>query len=213
MTAEVKVVLGIGAAAVILAFGVFLMSSSNTQISSAKADPKLLIKDQSHKIASDSAKVTVVEFGDYQCPACAQAHPIVKKVLVDYQGKINFVFRNFPLPQHKNGSAAAEAAEAAGTQGKFWEMYNKLYETQNSWAELGDPTQIFVQYAKDLQLDSEKFEQDLIANKYADIINSDKADGIALGVNSTPTFFINGEKVASVLTYQEFKTKIDQLLK
>lgn len=213
MTTEVKAIVGIGGIVIILAFIVFLMSSSNSQIRPTVADPNLLVKTTSHKIAADSAKVIVVEFGDYQCPACGQAHPIVKKVLADYQGKINFVFRNFPLPQHKNGLVAAEAAEAAGAQGKFWEMYDKLYETQNSWAELENPTQIFVQYAKDLNLDSVKFEQDLATNKYADIISSDKADGNALGVNATPTFFINGEKFASVLSYQEFKNKIDPFLK
>lgn len=213
MTTEVKTIVGIGIIVVILAFGVFLMSSSNSQTRPTVADQNLLIKDTSHQTASASTKVTVVEFGDYQCPACAQAHPIVKKILNDYQGKINFVSRNFPLPQHKNGLVAAEAAEAAGNQDKFWEMHNKLYETQDSWAELDNPVETFVQYAKDLNLDSVKFKQDITANKYSDIISSDKADGVALGVNATPTFFINGEKVASVLTYQEFKNKIDPLLK
>ena len=175
-------------------------------------DEKLLVGEDSHKVTSDSAKVTIVEFGDYQCPACGAAHPIVKQILKDYGEQITFVFRNFPLPMHNNAKISAEAAEAAGAQGKFWEMHDKLYETQNNWAESSKPLDLFVNYAQELGLDVDKFKEDIDGNKYSDRINKDKSDGNTLGVNSTPTFFINGEKLVGAPNFNTLKSKIDSQL-
>lgn len=109
--------------------------SLSSDSSKPKADLKLLIRPNSNKISTPSAKVTLVEFSDLQCPACAQAHPVVKQILEENKGNINFVYRHFPLSQHKNARIAAEAAEAAGEQGKFFEMVSKLFENQNKWSE------------------------------------------------------------------------------
>src|SRR6478609_1380375 len=119
MNQEAKIITIIGVITlVLLVGGIFLLGKSSTT-SSTKADPAVLVKNDSHKISSDSAKLTVVEFGDYQCPACAMAQPTVKQLLSTYSGRVNFVFRHFPLPQHSNAIPAAMAAEAAGTQGKY----------------------------------------------------------------------------------------------
>lgn len=216
MTQEAKIIIGIGVVTLALIIGgVFLFNKPDQTSSSTQpqiTDEKLLVGENSHKIASDSAKVTIVEFGDYQCPACAAAHPIVEQILKDYQGRITFVFRNFPLPTHNNAKISAEAAEAAAAQGKFWEMYDKLYETQKNWAGTDKPLDLFVNYAQELGLDTNKFREDVDGNKYANRINKDQADGNTLGVNSTPTFFVNGEKLTGAPSYNALKNKIDSQL-
>lgn len=214
MTQEVKVLSGIGILTAALLIGaVFFLSNSNAptnQNSASPVDPKLLIREDSQKISTDSAKVTIVEFGDYQCPACAQAHPIVKQVLNDYPGKVNFVFRHFPLPQHQNAQVAAEAAEAAGEQGQYFQMHDLIYQNQKEWSENNNPVEIFVKYAKDLKLNVEQFNLAVTTNKYNQKIMADKNDGLALGINSTPTFYINGKKMDS-FSYLDFKKIIEQL--
>ncbi len=215
MTQEAKILLILGISTVALIAGaVFFLSKSNTNITTQSVKPvdqKILVRVNSHKLATDSAKVTLVEFGDYQCPACGQAYPVTKKVIDSYAGKINFVFRNFPLSQHQNSMIAAQAAEAAASQGKFWEMNNKLYETQDTWSNL-NPIDLFVSYAKELGLDTEKFKNDVLANKFSEVINQDLADGTLAGVNATPTFYINGVKLEGAQSYNDFKNIIDPLL-
>jgi protein-disulfide isomerase len=207
----------------ILVGGIFLVSkNSNSPASTPKpVNPALLIKADSHQTATASAEVkslpagrqvTIVEFGDYQCPACGAAYPATKEVLKNYGDKINFVFRNFPLPQHKNAQISAEAAEAANAQGKFWQMYDKLYETQKDWGESDKPLDKFLVYAKDLGLDVNKFKADVTGNKYKSLIDNDTADGTALNVNATPTFYINGGVLQGVPTYNDFKSILDQIL-
>lgn len=218
MTQETKILLILGVSTVVLLVGaVFFLSKNNTTTSSSiqslkVVDQKILVRENSHKTATDSTKVTIVEFGDYQCPACAQVYPITKKVVEDYVGTVNFVFRNFPLSQHQNASVAAQAAEAADAQGKFWEMYDKLYEAQNNWADNNNPIDLFVSYANDLGLDVEKFKKDVLANKFSDEINQDLADGALAGVNATPTFYINGIKFEGSQNYNDFKNIIDPIL-
>lgn len=224
MTSEAKTLLAIGLVTmVILVGGVFFLSkgispASTTNPSNVSADNNLLIKPNSHvlstsvKGASDSARVNVVEFGDYQCPACGAAYPVTKKVIADYRDKINFVFRNFPLPMHKNAQIAAEAAEAAGVQGKFWEMHDKLYESQSTWGDSDQPMDLFVTYAQQIGIDVNKFKDEVSANKYSTVISQDQSDGNSLGVNATPTFYINGQKFEGVPGYNDFKIRIESAL-
>ncbi len=136
---------------------------------------------------------------------------MIKQIQNEYKGRINFAFRHFPLPQHQNAIIAAQAAEAAGEQGKFFEMGDKLYARQADWETSSNPSPLFSQYAQDLQLDLEKFNKDLAEGKYSDRIQSDKADGASLGVNSTPTFYVSGMKVAGP-SYQSLKKLIDEQL-
>lgn len=198
MPKEIKIMLGI--ALLVLAGGVFLLfSSPSPEEASKPVDSNSLLREKSHMTGSLDAKVTVVEFGDYQCPACAAIESTVEQMIAKYSGNkdFNFVFRNFPLAQHRNAKIAAEAAESAGAQGKFWEMHNMLYKNQNAWAEASNPLEIFVAYAKELGLDADKLRQEVVASKYASVINADFNDGIALGVNSTPTFYVNGVVVGA----------------
>jgi protein-disulfide isomerase len=141
------------------------------------------------------SKVTLIEYADYQCPGCASEHPKLKAILEDYKDKIRFVFRNFPLTTiHANAKAAAGATEAAGLQGKYWEMHNKIYENQSAWSSLSDSerTSFFANYAKDLGLDVNKFNTDIASQAISDKINYDKSLGDKAGVKSTPSFYLNG---------------------
>lgn len=213
MAKEAKIIIGIVIASVVgLIIAAFTLGGKPQSTSSTPVDTSILIRDDSYQTATQSAKVTLVEFGDFQCPSCAAAYPIVKQVMDYYNGQINFVFRNFPLPQHVNAQKASEAAEAAGAQGKYWEMYDLLYQRQNDWAESKSAEDIFVQYAASLDLDQDKFRSDLDSNKFFDKVFRDKSDGNSLGVNSTPTFFINSRPVVGVLTLDQFKSEIDKEL-
>lgn len=216
MKQEAKLLLGFGIITIgILVGAVFLLggSSTPTPTSNIKADPKILVKSGSNKFGSESAKVTLVEFGDFQCPACALSYPIAKEIKTAYKDRIQFVFRNFPLPSHANALVAAQAAEAAGTQEKYWEMHDMLYENQSEWSSESNPLEIFVGYAKELELDVDKFKEEVQSSKYASKIQEDLLDGRSLGVNSTPTFYLNSEKIVGVVSYEDLKYKIDLLLK
>ena len=167
-----------------------------------------------HTKGAANAKVTLIEYGDFQCPACGYFHPIVEQVMARYGDRISFTFRNFPLEQlHKNAMAASQAAEAAGAQGKYWEMYDKLYDTQKAWSDLDDATETFAGYAKDLGLDVEKFKSELTSKKYESKVRADYQGGVTLGVNSTPSFYLNGTKIQSnPQSYGGFQALIDSAL-
>lgn len=147
-----------------------------------------------------ASKVILVEYGDLQCPACGSAHPNIRKITEQYKGQLAFVFRNFPLSTiHPNARAGAAAAEAAGLQGKYWDMNNYLYEHQSDWVDLTgtNTTTSLISYAKTLGLDTTKFTTDLAADTVNKKISFDQAIGNKLSVNSTPTFYLNGVQIGS----------------
>lgn len=140
--------------------------------------------------------ITLVEFSDFQCPACQSIQDPLKQILSKYDGKVQFVYRHFPLSSiHKNAQLASQAAESAHQQGKFWEMHDKLFATQASWQGLSDPREMFAGYAKELQLDEVKFLNDLDSQDTKDVINIDLLATARYRLSGTPTFFINGLKV------------------
>ena len=152
-----------------------------------------------HVFGKTGSKAVFVEYGDFQCPSCGSAYPQVKTATESYKDKVLFVFRNFPLTTiHPNARAAAAVAEAAGLQGKYWEMHNQLYESQSDWENLtGDQrTNIFVGYATSLGLDAAKFKTDLASSAVNSKISFDQALGNKAGVNATPTFYLNGKKLS-----------------
>jgi len=213
MTKEAKIIFSVALLAIVGM--IFLIGFSPKGTIPTNIDVSLLVRETSHMTGKIGAKVTIVEFGDYQCPACGALYPVLKQV-IDAYGKnpdFNFVFRNFPLSQHKNALVAAEAAEAAGAQGKFWEMEGLLYENQNEWSESDNVISIFTGYTEKLKLDKNKFKNDVENNKYDSLIQADKSDGNTLNVSWTPSIYINGELQQSTPTYEEFKSKIDSLIK
>lgn len=170
---------------------------------------KLLLRKNTHLIKGQNAKVTIVEFGDFQCPACGVAHTVTKKILSDYKGRINFAFRDFPLSVHKNGYLSALAAESAGGQGKFWEMHDILYENQEKWSDKNNALDIFADYSKQLGLNVNEFKKDVKDKKYDNIIKQDIDDANQLGIQATPTFYINGKEFPGALNYDDFKKAIE----
>lgn len=148
-----------------------------------------------------NSKVMFIEYGDFQCPGCGAAHPIVKEVTEKYKDHVAFVFRNFPLVSaHPNARVASAAAEAAGLQGKYWEMHDKIYETQDAWSSLTSDkrTDFFANYASELGLDGEKFKTDLADTKVNQKISYDQALGKKAKVDATPTFFLDGQKATDI---------------
>lgn len=172
-------------------------------------------KVTSHIKGSDKNKVILVEYGDYQCPACGSYYPIVKQVVDKYKDEIQFQFRNLPLSQiHPNAFASARAAEAAGLQGKFWEMHDMLYQQQNTWSDASDPKSYFEDYASQLGLDTAKFKTDFASSAVNDAINADIAAFKKTGVTmQTPSFFLNGKSIKTQPSLDSFAKQIDEALK
>ncbi|MET0980139.1 MAG: DsbA family protein [Candidatus Saccharimonadales bacterium] len=151
-----------------------------------------------HVYGNADSKVVLIEYGDFQCPGCGSMHPTIKTITEKYKDQVAFVFRNFPLTQiHPNALVAASAAEAAGLQGKYWEMHNVLFENQNAWksASVTDRIDIFAQYAQTLGLDVEKLKTDLGSENVAKKIKFDMGVGKMINVTGTPTFYLNGKVV------------------
>lgn len=219
MTKEAKILIGI--AVVVIIGGILLAIYANPKPvdPGAPVDAQSLIRDTSHMTKASTAKVNIVEFGDYQCPGCAAAHPILKQVVEKYKDNenVNLVFRNFPLDTiHPNAHISAEAAEAAAKQGKFWEMHDLLYEKQSEWSVQSEPLTMFADYAATLGLNVDEFKTSVTNRLFQEIINTDSEDGTKVGVTGTPTFFINGVLFApnagKIPTFEDFTKKIDEEL-
>lgn len=211
MSKEAKVLTGILLLVVAGMIGLFVMANGGSKSAdTTKADPSVLVRSDSNK--TGTGKVQVVEFGDYQCPACGVTAPVLKQLYDAYSDKITLVFRNFPLAQHKNSTSSAEAAEAAGVQGKYWEMHDKLYATQAEWSNLADPSDKFAEYATAMGLDGAKIKDAIKNQTYKTKIDKDTADGTTLQVNSTPTIYIDG-KVMTAHDYNTLRDAVEAALK
>lgn len=203
-----------------------LNSNTNTQVQNAPsvADPTgnqpsqptnqapaiqtFTITKDNHVRGDFNAPITLVEFSDFECPYCENHYPTLNKILSDYQGQVRLVYKHFPLSFHPNSEKAAEASECADEQGKFWGYHDKLFDNQPS----GLSTDKFKQWAKDLGLNSQQFDNCLDTGKYAQKVQADYQEGVTKGVNGTPATFVNGILVSGALPYEQFKSAIDQLL-
>ena len=155
-----------------------------------------------------NAPITLVEFSDFECPFCARHYPTMNKILSEYSGKVKWVYKHFPLGFHSNAQKAAEASECAAEQGKFWEYHDKLFENFSQ----GYSLEKFKQWAKDLGLNSGKFNDCLDSGKFAQKVQADYQEGIQEGVKGTPATFVNGRLVSGALPYEVFKQIIESLL-
>jgi len=202
----------VAAAIVILAIAglAFLVNSSSTSSQSVNV-AKVSDKDITNGVKN--AKVTLIEYADFQCPACATYAPTVNQLLAAYEGKILFVYRFFPLTGiHKNAIISAQAGYAAHKQGRFFEMAETLYDSQKDWENLPDPTSNFIDYAKQLKLDVNKFQADLNSQDTKNFIKDSERQAISEGMNSTPTFILNNVKIKNPNGYGAFKKLIDDEL-
>ena len=160
------------------------------------------------------SKIVLVEYSDFQCPACGAYHPVVKQLVEEFGNDVAFVYRHFPLRQiHPNADLSARAAEAAGAQGKFWEMHDLLFENQKEWSNQKNAVDSFVKYAESLGLSSEQFKSDIDSKEVKQKVNEDYNGGTSLKISGTPTFFLNGKKLQNPRNYEEFKSIIEQAIK
>jgi protein-disulfide isomerase len=225
MSTNARISIGIAAAFAVVA-GILLAvnangsnsgSTTSANSSGAAADTdrhERLVRPDSHKldVAADG-NATFVEFLDFECEACRAAFPAVEQLRKNYAGKVTFVVRYFPLPGHFNAERAARAVEAAAQQGKFEPMYQNMYETQAQWGEQQVPADDrFRGFAKDLGLDLAAWDKAYNDPATLERIKRDVADGEALGVTGTPTFFLNGEKLQPE-SAQDLTARIDAALK
>jgi len=196
-------------AGLVLVGSVFALASLASRNSAPKTYPvtQSLTGNEIEK-GDRNPKAVIVEYSDFQCPACRSYNAALKQLDAKELDKVRFVYRHFPLPGHQNARPAAQAAEAARAQGKFWEMHDLLFEKQNTWAESSDAKKLFIEYAKELKLNLEQFEKDYNSEATKKKINDDISSGFLFDVNSTPSFFINDVKMPTPKNFDEFKQNI-----
>jgi protein-disulfide isomerase len=166
-------------------------------------------------LGRDDARVKIEEFGDFQCPSCGILHPVLKKLEAEYGDRMSITFREFPMATlHSNALEAARAAEAAGLQGRFWQMHDRLYDYQAAWSDSDNVRAVFEQYAKDMGLDSARLIKDMDSEKVKDRLAADQRRGASLGVDGTPTVLINGRLVPdNAINESGLRSLIDAALK
>ncbi len=193
-------------------FGIWKYASAPTVTPSGNSALDITEKDWT-KGGSD-AKATLIEYTDFQCPACGAYYPIVNQLMEEFGDKLKVVIRHYPLIQiHKNALPAARAVEAAGRQGKFWEMYDLLFVNQAEWSAADDPMKsIFSSYAGRAGLDMERFRQDMTDPTLDDKINADRETGNILKITGTPSFFLNGERLENPSGLEKFKKALESAI-
>ncbi|MFA7685901.1 MAG: thioredoxin domain-containing protein [Candidatus Gracilibacteria bacterium] len=161
-----------------------------------------------------NSKIVMIEYSDFECPACAVYAKIIDEAMVEFGTHIVFAYRHYPLlSMHKNAMSAAYAAEAAGAQGKFWEMHDRLFTYQNSWIQQEAPEETYNKFAKDLGLDIEKFKTDYQSSAIHKNVELDLESAEKNKINSTPTIFINGQQIRNPGNYEGFRTIIRDAIK
>jgi protein-disulfide isomerase len=184
--------------------------------SSASINPPLelnKVNPLDHVEGNASSSVVIIEYGDFQCPACRSYYPIVKQMAQEFSSQAAFVFRHYPLTSiHLNAEFGARAAEAAARQGKFWEMHNLLYEKQDEWSTKADFMPLFDSYAELVGIDKAKFDADFNSKEVKDFVRAERNYGNSIGIQGTPTFYINGKKIENPTSAEAFRLLINQAL-
>jgi len=201
----------IGTIALIVGVAV-VFSQKATQ--SQTVDQAVLAGDQSNKTGPADAKVTIVEFSDFQCPACAAIYPLIKQVKAQYPSDVAIIYRHFPLSSiHPYAQISAQAAEVAAEAGKFWEMHDRLFEEQAVWSTLKSEDEVIAklaEYAQELGIDKKSFMERIVSDKVKTAVAEDATAATRIGVNATPTLYINGQKVTAP---QQLNQLVADLLK
>ena len=217
----------------IVGYGVSILVSSNAASNGLIAAPSInapeqaivdqptgpieVSADDDAVLGNPDALVTIIEFSDFQCPYCRRSYnellPPLKENYID-KGLVSFIYRDYPLDFHADAKKAAEATECAEEQGKFWEMHDAIFEGQNALGNgtVAIPYDNLKQYANDLGLDTDQFNQCLDSGKYEDEVTNDLRDGIKYNVSGTPTFFVNGQRIVGAQPYSVVSSVIDSLL-
>lgn len=171
----------------------------------------LQIKSNDWVVGNPEAKATLVEYLDFECEACGAYYPITTQLKEEYKDSLRFVVRYFPLPGHKNSRTAAHAVEAAGKQGKFWEMYTIVFSKQKEWGEgqVADQNQ-FEKYAVEAGVNIEQWKKDVVSPEVAKRVDDSYKEAVSLNLQGTPSFFLNGKKIANPQGYDAFKKLIEE---
>jgi protein-disulfide isomerase len=160
------------------------------------------------------SKVVIVEYSDFECPACRSYYAVMKQLMVEFGGQVAFVYRNFPLTEiHINAEFAARAAQAAGKQGKFWEMHDLLFEKQDEWDNAANPETFFESYAKLVGISVDQFRTDWASKEVINFVRAQRANAIKLGLQGTPSFFINGKQIQNPASVEDFRVIIKEAIK
>ncbi|MFJ7988685.1 DsbA family protein [Streptomyces sp. NPDC096351] len=203
-------------AALSVAFGSFLLFAprGSAPVAAEPASDARPVRDDSHRLtAPRRGELTVVEFLDFECEGCGAVHPTVERLRAEYGDRVTFVARYFPMPGHHNSTTAALAVEAAAGQGRFEAMYGKLFATQKEWGEAKESKAgLFRAYAAGLGLDMARYDAAVKAPATLERVRADQRDGLALGVRGTPTFFVDGVRIQTPGTYEDFKALIESRL-
>ena len=214
MNTETKVLAGVLLISTILVIGAVFLFGESDQTNKTSTDQQVLNIDYSkgQKIGSDSAKVKLVEFSDLQCPACKAVEPYIKQVREKYKNDFQFIYRHFPLMQHIHSKKAANFAEYAAIEGKFWEIHDKLFETQEEWSKLSNPTDYFANLGSQFGLDKDKIKEAVSKGLYDNKINEDTKEANSLKVDATPTLYLNGKKL-NMQNFSDIETAVSEELK
>ncbi len=212
LTSDVKFVIAILVATVlVIGGGAYIASTKVVDPAGRIVSDSLvdrLVQDDSQTVGPKDAKVNLVEFADFECPSCGAVHPLLKEIKNKYADKsVQFVFRNYPLPQHANAFLAAEAAAEAGKQNKFWEFHDTLFENQQKLTK-----EDLISYAEKAGLDVQAFTTALDSNAHKEFIQRDMSDGKALGIKGTPTIFINNREYNGKYSLDSLSSAIDEAL-
>ena len=188
-------------------------STPQINLDSAKSELTSKITDSDQVKGARDSKVVLIEYSDFQCPACASFLLPLKQLESELGDKITIVYRHFPLKTiHQNAELAARVAEAAGLQGKFWDMHDTLFIKQDEWKDLENPKDKFAEYAEMLSLDKDKFLGDLESDVVKNKVEGDYMQAMSLGLNGTPTFFLNGSRVYNLTSYEAFRSLIEKAI-
>ncbi len=193
---------------ILVVCGVFVWLFSMPRETALTVAPPVTAED--HVKGSPQNAITVIEYLDFECQACGAYHPVIKKMEAEFGEQVTFVARHFPLGGHRNAMPAALAVEAAGRQGKFWEMHDLLFERQSEWGGKTSATpEVFVALADELGLDMTQFEQDVASEEVRARVEKDVTEGRALGVQGTPSFFLNGTRLQNPTSEEAFRAVLE----
>jgi protein-disulfide isomerase len=201
--------LAAGAGAMLYRAKVRASAGGNSTVAGAPANAA---EQLLHTRGDVAAPVTLEEFGDFQCPSCATVSGIIGRLESEYGHSLRVIFREYPLTMHAHAMEAALAAEAAGLQGRFWEMHDLLYKNQDAWSNAPEVRTIFAGYARSLRLDEERFVKDLNSNEVRNRVFWEGQQGVSRGVQSTPTLFVNGRRLELPFTETHLRAEINAAL-
>ena len=198
-------------AVLVIGFFGYIVFSKNSEDTNQTVDTS---GGSSHTKGEGASGVTLVEYGDFQCPTCGSYYPIMKEISKKYKDQVVFQFRHFPLVQiHQNAMVAHRTAEAAGKQGKFWQMHDLLYERQQTWSESTNAERIMEDYATELALNIDTFKADFASSAVSDVITADLKLGQSQGVSATPSFVLDGVKIEELpRNVESFSKLIDEAI-